>query len=118
MWGCCPIQNKYMPVTKSAKKALRQNKKRRKMNLRRLRTMRGTIKDIQVKMSSQTQEDVKKLLPKAYKAIDKTAKVGIIKKNTAARKKSRLSRLVDRPKADQPRAGKVKDLPQTIPKQS
>jgi small subunit ribosomal protein S20 len=31
------------------------------------------------------------LLPTAYKAIDKAEKRGVIKKNTAARKKSRLS---------------------------
>ena len=36
-----------MPITKSAKKALRQNKKRRIKNLRQLRAMRDIIKNIQ-----------------------------------------------------------------------
>jgi len=39
-------------------------------------------------------EEAKKLLPKLYKALDKAAKVGLIKKNTASRKKSRLTKLV------------------------
>ena len=34
------------------------------------------------------------LLPKVYKSIDKAQKRGVIKKNTAARKKSRASALV------------------------
>ena len=37
-----------------------------------------------------------KLLPKLYQAIDKAAKRGIIKKNAAARKKSRLTKLVQK----------------------
>ncbi len=36
------------------------------------------------------------LMPTAYKAIDKAAKRGIIKENTASRKKSRLSAAVKR----------------------
>ena len=35
-------------------------------------------------------EKAKELIPNLYKAIDKTAKRGILKKNSAARKKSRL----------------------------
>lgn len=41
-------------------------------------------------------EEAKKLLPQIYKALDKTAKVGTIKKNAASRKKSRIARLVNR----------------------
>lgn len=36
--------------------------------------------------------DSKELLSKAYQAIDKAAKTGLIKKNAAARKKSRLAK--------------------------
>jgi ribosomal protein S20 len=35
-------------------------------------------------------------MPTAYKAIDKAAKRGVIKPNTAARKKSRLAALIKR----------------------
>jgi len=42
----------------------------------------------------QRREEAIKLLPSAYKAIDKACKTGVIKKNTAARKKSRLMKLI------------------------
>jgi small subunit ribosomal protein S20 len=42
----------------------------------------------------------KELLPKAYQAIDKAAKRGVIKDNTAARKKSRLTAKVKAVKAE------------------
>jgi len=109
-----------MPITKSAKKSLRQNKKRRKENLRRLRTMRGIIKNIRdltlenkknaQNDSRQRQDKAKKLLPEAYKAIDKSAKMGIIKKNTAARKKSRLTKLINKIGAEKPKEIKDKKL--------
>lgn len=41
-------------------------------------------------------EDPKVLLAKAYKAIDKAAKAGTIKKNAASRKKSRLAQALKR----------------------
>jgi len=37
-------------------------------------------------------EELKGLLPFIYKALDKAAKVGVIKKNTAARRKSLIAR--------------------------
>ena len=106
-----------MPITKSAKKSLRQSKKRRKENLRRLNAMRDIIKNIRdltlenkknaQENSRQRQDKAKKLLPEAYKAIDKTAKMGIIKKNTAARKKSRLTKLINKIGAEKPK--EIKD---------
>ena len=46
------------------------------------------------KIAATGQEEAKKLLPKAYKAIDKAAKIGIIKKNKAARLKSSAAKLL------------------------
>ena len=83
-----------MPITKSAKKALRQNKTRRVRNLRRLDVLRDTVKKIKKLVKENKREEAVKLLPLAYKAIDKAAKTGVIKKNTAARKKSRLMKLI------------------------
>lgn len=87
-----------MPILKSAKKALRQDKKRRLLNLGRLRAMRHAIKAVRQAPQLQGQvvgsmsgEELKQLLNAAYQALDKGAKTGIIKKNTAARKKSRLA---------------------------
>lgn len=85
-----------MPITKSAKKALRQDKKRRIKNIRQLNAMKDIIKTIRKLVLENKKEEALKLLPKAYKVIDKTDKAGIIKKNTAARKKSRLTKLINR----------------------
>ena len=82
-----------MPITKSAKKALRQSKRRRDRNLRRLSTMREIIKKIKKLITDNKKQEAEKLLPEAYKAIDKTAKDGIIKQNNADRKKSNLAKL-------------------------
>ena len=81
-----------MPITSSAKKALRQNKKRKRHNL----TYRNKIKTLMKKgltlAKENNLEELKQTLPSIYKALDKAAKVGIIKKNTAARRKSRIAR--------------------------
>ena len=81
-----------MPITKSAKKALRQNEKRRVHNLSYKTRLKDLIKEIELLISEKKTEEAKQLLPKVYKIIDKSAKVGIIKKNTAARKKSKIAR--------------------------
>ena len=39
-------------------------------------------------------EDAKKMFPTVQKALDKAAKVGVIAKNSAARKKSRLVKMI------------------------
>lgn len=79
-----------MPITSGAKKALRASERKRVFNNRRRRVMKEVLKKIKRAIVSKNSGDAQKLLPEAYKAIDKAAKRGIIKKNTAARKKSRL----------------------------
>lgn len=79
-----------MAITKSAKKAIRNSARKRVFNVRRLEEMRGVTKDIKKLLKEKKKDEATALLPKVYKAIDKTAKKGVIKKNTAARKKSRL----------------------------
>lgn len=84
-----------MAITSSAKKAHRSSLKKHVFNLRRKRTLIATTKAVKKQLT----EDVKKAgdsLSIAYKAIDKAAKRGIIKKNTASRKKSRLAKAVKR----------------------
>ena len=81
-----------MPITSSAKKAVRNSKKKRVFNIRKASTMRSVIKEINQLITSKKAKEAAELLPKAYKAIDKAAKMGgIIKKNNASRKKSRLA---------------------------
>ncbi len=46
------------------------------------------------KTSGDSLKNIEGVLGKAYKAVDKAAKKGIIKKNTAARKKSQLAKKI------------------------
>lgn len=85
-----------MAITSSAKKAIRNSARKRAFNLRRMSSMRGVTKEIRKLVLNKKANEATALLPKAYKAIDKAAKTGVIKKNTAARKKSRLTRFVKR----------------------
>jgi len=85
-----------MPITKSAKKALRQSKKKRSQNIRKKKTFRDITKNIRKLVLGNKKEDALKLLPNAYKSIDKATKTGILKKNTAARKKSRLTKFINK----------------------
>ena len=82
-----------MPIIKSAKKALRQNIRRRKINLKRKADLKSIIKQYK-KLVSSNKEEAKKYLPQVYKKLDKSAKVNLIKKNKASRLKSRLSALL------------------------
>lgn len=52
--------------------------------------MQGVIKEYKKLLAGKKGEEAKKLLPKLQQAIDKASKKGVIKKNTASRKKSRL----------------------------
>ena len=76
-----------MAITKSAKKAHRVSLRKRVVNLRRTRDMRESVK-----AALSGKGSGKEALAAAYKAIDKAAKRGVIKKNTASRKKARIAR--------------------------
>lgn len=80
-----------MPITKGAKKAHVQSEKKRIYNVRRKSVMSDTVKSVTKAILAGDSAKAKELLPKAYKAIDKANKRGVIKDNTAARKKSRLT---------------------------
>lgn len=79
-----------MPITKGAQKAHRASLRKRVFNLRRKDAMNSVVKMIRKHVSAGNTKEAETLLPNAYKAIDKAAKRGVIKQNTAARKKSRL----------------------------
>ncbi len=85
-----------MPIKQSAKKALRQTKKRRILNLQRQKAVKDALKKIKKLFGAGKKEEAKKLISQAYRAIDKAVKRGIIKKNTAARKKSRLMKMINK----------------------
>ena len=82
-----------MPITQSAKKAIRGSLRKKAFNDQRKKVMKEIIKKIEKTVKTDKAEAVK-LLSTAFQAIDKTAQKGLIKKNNAARKKARLSKLV------------------------
>lgn len=78
-----------MPITTSAKKALRGSKRKRVFNLRRKSTIDDLTKDLRKLIAAKDSTGAEKLMPSVYKALDKAAKIGYIKANTASRFKSR-----------------------------
>lgn len=87
-----------MPITKSAKKALRQSLRRRAQNLVKREAFKNVLKEIKKLVEAKKIKEAEALIPKAYKALDKAAKTGVIKKNAASRKKSRLVKLIRKAK--------------------
>ena len=86
-----------MAITKNAKKAVRVSARKRVYNIRTKSALHDTVKTLR-KAITATEPTVTTLMAQAYQAIDKAAKRGVIKKNTAARKKSRLMKQVARTK--------------------
>ena len=85
-----------MAITESAKKAIRQSAKRKEQNLVYKNKIKALVKEARTLVLAKKMEEAKKLLPEIYKALDKAAKVGVIKKNNASRRKSRLTKLIDK----------------------
>ena len=81
-----------MPITSSAKKALRQSFGRRARNLAKTNAYKTVLKELKRLAVAGKKNDAAKLLPKVYKKIDKAAKTGVIKKNKATRLKSSAAR--------------------------
>lgn len=80
-----------MPITTSAKKALRASATKRTFNERRKTSIERITRDIRVLISEKKAKEASALVPKLYKAVDKAAKSNYIKKNTASRIKSRVA---------------------------
>ena len=83
-----------MPITRGAAKTHRASLRKRVFNTRRKGTMNEVIKKVRKLVAAGSTKEAAELMPTAQKAIDKAAKRGVIKENTASRKKSRLSALV------------------------
>lgn len=83
-----------MPITSSAKKALRASKRKRVFNVRHRDEVAEVTKQIKKLVAGAKKAEATKLLAKAYKELDKAAKTGFIKKNAASRKKSRLAAMI------------------------
>ena len=85
-----------MPVTKSAKKALRQEHKLRARNLNYKRRLKLVIKQVRALVGEKKTAEAKTALSAAFRLLDKAAKSKVIKRGTADRLKSRLSQAVTR----------------------
>ena len=86
-----------MPITSSAKKALRNSAKKRVFNLRRKKKVADLTKEIKSLTSAKNADEAQKMLSAAYKAIDKAAKGGTIKKTLQLEKEvTRLAKLIKR----------------------
>ena len=68
-----------MPITKSAKKALRQSKRKQAQNTKRKNAFRVLVKKFRKAVVAKEFDKAKELLPKVYKALDKAAKGKTIK---------------------------------------
>ena len=73
---------------------MRGSKQKKLFNDRRVKAMKSEIKEIKKLTEAKDAKGASAKLSSAYQAIDKAAKRGVIKKNTAARKKSRLAKMI------------------------
>lgn len=83
-----------MPIKDSAKKYMRVTERKTVRNKIVKGTFKGAIKKTREAVKAGQTDDAQKWLKTAVKSLDKAAQKKIIKKNTAARKKSRLNALV------------------------
>ncbi|HBP00820.1 MAG TPA: 30S ribosomal protein S20 [Candidatus Moranbacteria bacterium] len=83
-----------MPIKKSAKKYMRVTDRKTLHNKEVKGVFRNAIKKTREAVAAGKIEDAQKWLKAAIKALDKAAQKDVIKKNTAARKKSRLNKTV------------------------
>ena len=85
-----------MPITASAKKALRQARVRRVRNIVKKEAYKKVVVSFRKLVIQKKLEEAQKLLPLVFKALDKAAKTKVIENNKASRLKSRLAQLIAR----------------------
>ncbi|MDD2807234.1 MAG: 30S ribosomal protein S20 [Patescibacteria group bacterium] len=83
-----------MPIKKSAMKALRQSQKKAHANAKIKSDVAALVRKVNKTVAAKDAAKAAEWLGEAIKKLDRSAQKGIIKKNTAARKKSRLHKLV------------------------
>ncbi len=83
-----------MPITRSAKKALRTSARKRNFNLNRKDNVNKSVKSVKKLIGANDKKKAVEALRQAQKALDKAVKGKTMHKNTASRKKSRLSKMI------------------------
>jgi len=84
-----------MPIIKSAKKKMKQDIVKTKRNNIVRNRLTSRMKELTKAVKEHQLTELPKLLTEAYKIIDTACKKNLIKKNNAARKKSRMARIVN-----------------------
>lgn len=83
-----------MPQRRTSIKALRVNQKRYRRNRRIKNDLKKTIKKFQAFLTQKNNTEAVSTLRIVFKKLDKAVKNNLLHKNTAARRKSRFSRLL------------------------
>jgi len=85
-----------MPIIKSAFKHLKQTRKKTVVNVKVKRELKDFVKNVRKAAEAKDKTKLHDFAGKIQKIVDKAAKKKIIKQNTAARYKSRLTTLANR----------------------
>lgn len=83
-----------MPLIKSAIKRARQNETRRARRAPVKSYMKTMVRKFTVALKEGKKDDAQKMLSEVYSSIDMAAKKNLIHRNTAARKKSLMNRML------------------------
>lgn len=83
----------------AAEKAIRQSARHRERNRVVRATARTEVKDVNKSLAAGNVEEADKTIRQAIRALDRAAEKGVIKKNNAARRKSRLVKKLNQAKA-------------------
>jgi small subunit ribosomal protein S20 len=96
-WFAIILNKEWIPLAnhKSAEKRARQNEKRQVRNKAVKTRIKHATKSVRLSAGEASKEAALAKLNAAQSIIDKAAKKGVIHKKTAARKISRLSKLVN-----------------------
>ena len=85
-----------MAVSLSAKKRIRQTKRRTEVNIRRLNALRSSIRKVEAAITAGNKSDAEAALRAAEPQMMRGAAKGVVNRNTMSRKLSRLSRQIKR----------------------
>ena len=85
-----------MAVSLSAKKRIRQIKRRTEVNIRRLNALRSSIRKVEAAIAAGNKSEAEAALRVAEPQMMRGAGKGVVNRNTMSRKLSRLSRQIKR----------------------
>ncbi|MGB5289059.1 MAG: 30S ribosomal protein S20 [Ignavibacteriaceae bacterium] len=90
-----------MATHKSAKKRIRTNERKREVNQQGATRLKSSVKKV---LATTNKEEAEKLYKEAVSVLDKGTSKGLIKKNTASRKKASLTKYLNNLQSAKPAA--------------